>query len=70
MNVKLCDSCAIGSAPLDLGSDANLHTEGTCASCDAATSVRLYSLKELLSDLVLFRELARATQPNMAPSDL
>ena len=69
MNVQLCDSCATGSEPLSLGSDANPPTEGTCASCDAPTSVRLYSLKELLSDLILCRELARATQPNLQPSD-
>lgn len=69
MNLKLCDSCATGAAPLESGSDPNPPTEGTCASCDAPATVRLYSLKELLSDLSLFRELARATQPNTPPTD-
>jgi len=62
MHLKLCDSCSQGSSSPLAGAEGTPKPPlaGACASCGAlAGNLRLYSLRELLAELVSLREAAR-----------
>ena len=64
MQIKLCDACGIGSTPIMTGGKGpNEAFEGACDSCGGVSDVRLYSLHQLLAELVQLREAARKTAP-------
>jgi len=61
MQVRLCDSCGVGSTPIVPGTAAQLPlVTGTCDSCGALEAeVRSFSLRQLVEELITLREAAR-----------